>query len=91
MKNHVIKKIMSSLPPMSKNNLITSRKNKLPTLSKGRPSILKTTKETVTSFLERPDISYCKPCQTDTVYCGKDTATVKIFSKHIIILCGYIK
>ena len=42
-KNQVIKSIVSSLSPRSKNNLFTSMKKKLPTSSKSCPSILKTT------------------------------------------------
>ena len=60
-------------------------KKKLPT-SKGCPSILKTTKEAVMSFLERSDISYCKPGWKDTVYCGKDSNGEKIFKTHHYIL-----
>ena len=85
----MIKSIVSSLSPMSKNNLFTSVKKELPNSSKGHPSILKTTKEPVMLFLERPDISYCKPGQKDTVYCGKDSNGEKILKPCHYLLWTY--
>ena len=64
-------------------------KKKLPPSSKGCPSILKTTKEVVMSFLERPNISYCKPAQKDTVYCRKDSNGEKIFKPRDYLLWTY--
>ena len=38
------------------------------------------------AFLERPDISYCKPGQGDTLYCGKNEMGDKIYkSKHYLL------
>ena len=42
------------------------------------------------SFLDTPDISYCKPGRKDTVYCEKYSNGEK-FSSHNIIFCGHIK
>ena len=85
----MIKSIVSSLSPMSKNNLFTSVKKELPNSSKGHPSILKTTKEAVMLFLDRPDISYCKPGQKDTVYCGKNSKSENFFKPHHYLLRTY--
>ena len=38
----------------------------------GQPNIPKATIDRIIAFLERPDISYCKPDRKETVYCGKD-------------------
>ena len=37
----------------------------------GQPNIPKATIDRIIAFLERPDISYCKPDRKETVYCGK--------------------
>ena len=62
---------------------------KLPTASKGRSSILKTTKEAVMSFLEVPDIINCKSGRKDTVYCRKDSNGEKIFKPRHYDLWTY--
>ena len=41
------------------------------------------------SFLERPDISCCKPDWKDTVYCGKDSHSEKIFKPRHSLLWTY--
>ena len=64
-------------------------KKKLTTSSKGCPSILKTTKEAVMSFLERPNISYCKPARKDTVSCRNDSNGEKIFKPRDYLLWTY--
>ena len=52
----------------------------------GRPTIPEETRKALVSFLERPDISYCKPGRGDTVYCGKNQAGEKIYkSKHYLL------
>ena len=38
----------------------------------GQPNIPKATIDRIIAFLERSDISYCKPDRKETVYCGKD-------------------
>ena len=40
-------------------------------------------------FLDRPDISYCKPGQKDTVYCGKDSNGEKILKPCHYLLWTY--
>ena len=41
--------------------------------------------ETVRSFIEQPDISWCSPGRDDTVYCGKKDG-VKIYKvKHYLL------
>ena len=38
------------------------------------------------SFLERPDISYCKPSRGNTVYCGREESGEKIYKfKHYLL------
>ena len=38
------------------------------------------------SFLERPDISYCKPGRRDTIYCGKNENGEKVCKpKHYLL------
>ena len=41
------------------------------------------------SFLERPDISCCKPGRKNTVYCGKDSHSEKIFKPCHYLLWTY--
>ena len=52
----------------------------------GRPKIPVKTKELLIAFLERPDISYCKPGQGDTVYCGKNEMGAKICKSKYYLL-----
>ena len=55
-------------------------------LELGCPVISAEFKERVIHFLERPDISYCKPGRADTVYCGKNNRGDKIYkSKHYLL------
>ena len=52
----------------------------------GRPKISVENNELLRAFLERPDISYCKPGRGDTVYCGKNEMGDKIYkSKHYLL------
>ena len=52
----------------------------------GCPTMATEKKERLVSFLERPDISYCKPGQGDTVYCGREESGEKIYkSKHYLL------
>ena len=38
------------------------------------------------SFLECPDISYCKPGRRDTIYCGKNENGEKVYKpKHYLL------
>ena len=40
----------------------------------------------IVAFLERPDISYCKPDRKETVYCGKDLNGVSVYKpKHYLL------
>ena len=41
------------------------------------------------SFLERPNISYCKPARKDTVYCRNDSNGEKIFKPRDYLLWTY--
>ena len=84
-KRQVLSRIISSLSPVSKKHVFTSARKKL-SLNAGRPSISDDTKETIKAFLERPDISYCKPGRNDTVYCGKNNEGIKEYkSKHYLL------
>ena len=64
---------------------VFSSAGKKTSLELGRPVISAKFKERVIHFLERPDISYCKPGRADTVYCGKNDRSDKIYkSKHYL-------
>ena len=52
----------------------------------GRPKIPVQSKELLIAFLERPDISYCKPGWGDTVYCGKNEMGDKIYKSKLYLL-----
>ena len=52
----------------------------------GRPKIPVQSKELLIAFLERPDISYCKPGRGDTVYCGKNETGGKICKSKLYLL-----
>ena len=72
-KKQVLSKIVSTLSPCSKTTVCTSAWRKLDHNSiLGRAKISSGLRQTVISFLEKPDISYCKPGRKDTVYIGKD-------------------
>ena len=72
-KKQVLSKIVSTLSPCSKTALFTSTGRKLDHNSiLGWPKISSELRETVVSFLEKPDVSYCKPGRKDLVYIGKD-------------------
>ena len=72
-KKQVLSKIVSILSPCSKTAVFISAWRKLDHNSiLGRLKISSGLRETVISFLEKPDISYCKPVRKDMVYIGKD-------------------
>ena len=72
-KKQVLSKIVSTLSPCSKTTVYTSAWRKLDHNSiLGRAKISSGLRQTVISFLEKPDISYCKPGRKDMVYIGKD-------------------
>ena len=72
-KKQVLSKIVSTLSPYFKTAVFTSARRKLDHNSiLGRLKISSGLRKTVISFLEKPDISYCKPVRKDMVYIGKD-------------------
>ena len=72
-KKQILSKIVSTLSPCSKTTVCTSAWRKLDHNSiLGWAKISSGLRETVISFLEKPDISYCKPGRKDMVYIGKD-------------------
>lgn len=84
-KKQIISKILSNFSPTSKGEIFASARKS--TSSAGRPSsgTIKN-KEVVMSFLERPDISYCKPGRRDTIYCGKNENGEKVYKpKHYLL------
>ena len=77
--------LVSHLSPNTKAKVFCSARKKI-LLELGRPVISAEFKERVVHFLERPDISYCKPGRADTVYCGKNSMNDKIYkSKHYLL------
>ena len=84
-KREVISALVSSLSPSSKNHLFKTARRKLQ-VTTGWPCNLSSIKDNIIFFLERPDISYCKPGRQDTVYCGKNDKNEKIYrSKHFLL------
>ena len=77
--------LVSHLSPNTKAKVFCSARKKI-LLELGHPVISAEFKERVVHFLERPDISYCKPGRADTVYCGKNSMNDKICkSKHYLL------
>ena len=70
-KRQVLTNLISNLSPNTKSHVFTSARRKV-SLSVCCPCISEETKCQIIAFLERPDMSYCKPGRADTVYCGKD-------------------
>ena len=51
-----------------------------------QPDISKATMVKIIAFLERPDMSYCKPNCKETVYCGKDLNGESVYKpKHYLL------
>ena len=72
-KKQVLSKIVSTLSPCSKAAVFTSAQRKFDHNSiLGQPKISSGLRETVILFLEKPDISYCKPGRKDMAYIDKD-------------------
>ena len=59
-KAQILLHLVSHLSPNTKAKVFSSARKKI-SLELGRPVISAEFKERVTHFLERPDISYCKP------------------------------
>ena len=70
-KRAVITFLVKSLSPNSKKQVYESGRRTVD-VNLGRQKIPVKTKELLIGFLERPNISYCKPGRGDTVYCGKN-------------------
>ena len=84
-KTEVISAFVSSLSPSSKNHVFKTTRRKL-RVTTDRPCNLNNIKDSIIFFLERPDISYCKPGRQDTLYCGKNDKNEKIYqSKHFLL------
>ena len=83
-KREVISALISSFAPSSKNHVFRTTRRQLQ-ITTSHLCNLNNIKDSIISFLERPDISYCKPGRKDTVYCGKNDKNEKIYwSKHFL-------
>ena len=81
-KAEILSHIVSHLSPNTKAKVFCSARKKI-SLELECPVISAEFKERVIHFLERPDISYCKPGRAGTVYCGKNDRGDKIYkTKH---------
>jgi len=76
-KTAVLSSLLSTLSLNSKTHVFNSARKQI-SLNSRRLSISVEVKQQVVSFLERPDISYCKPGRADTVYIGKDDNGQKV-------------
>ena len=84
-KAQILSHLVSHLSPNTKAKVFCSARKKISS-ELGHPVISAEFKERVIHFLERPDISYCKPGRADTVYCGKNNRGDKIYkSKHYLL------
>ena len=84
-KAQILSCLVSQLSPNTKSKVFSSARKKI-SLELGHPVISAEFKERVIHFLERPDISYCKPGKADNVYCGKNDRGDKIYkSKHYLL------
>ena len=52
----------------------------------GRPAVSEKFKQKIIHFLEGPDILYCKPGRSDTVYWRKMIRVIKFTSQNIYLL-----
>ena len=77
-KAQILSCLVSQLSPNTKSKVFSSARKKI-SLELGHPVISAEFKERVIHFLERPDISYCKPRRADTVYCDKNYRGAKIY------------
>ena len=84
-KAQILSHLVSHLSPNTKAKVFCSARKEI-SLELGHPVISAEFKERVINFLERPDISYCKPGRADTDYCGKNNSGDKIYkSKHYLL------
>ena len=84
-KTQIISHLVSYLSPNSKGQVFASSRRRIGTCL-GWPSVSTEKRDTVKSFPERPDISYCKPGRRDTIYCGKNQQGEKEYkSKHYLL------
>ena len=75
--------MVSTLSPYSKTAAFKSAQRKLDHNGiLGWPKISSGLIEAVILFLEKPDISYCKPGRKDTVYIGKDENRESQYQPH---------
>ena len=84
-KRAVITFLVKSLSPKSKKHVYELGR-RIVDVNLGRPKIPVQSKELLIVFLERPDISYCKPGRSDTVYCGKNEMGDKIYKSKLYLL-----
>ena len=66
-KKAIIKDLVWSLLPKSKTQVYNDAR-KSANVKSGRPKVSSEKRDMLITFLERPDISYCKPGRGDTVY-----------------------
>ena len=70
-KAQILLHLLSHLSPNTIAKVFSSVRKKI-SLELGRPAISAEFMGRVIHFLERPEISYCKPGRPDTAYCGKN-------------------
>ena len=81
-KAEILSHLVSHLSPNTKAKVFCSARKKI-SLELECPVISAEFKGRVIHFLERQDISYCKPGRAGTVYCGKNDRGDKIYkTKH---------
>ena len=84
-KAQILSHLISRLSSNTKAKVLCSARKKI-SLELRHPVISAEFKQRVIHFLERPDISYCKPGRADTVYFGKSNMGNKIYkSKHYLL------
>ena len=84
-KAQILLHLVSHLSSNTKAKVFSSARTKI-SLELGHPVISAEFKERVIHFMERPDISYCKPGRADIVCCCKNDRVDKIYkSKHYIL------
>ena len=85
-KAQILSCLVSQLSPNTKSKVFSSARKKI-SLELGHPVISAEFKERVIHFLERPDISYCKPCKSRQFIVIKTIEVIKYINQNITS-CG---
>ena len=85
-KAQILLHLVSHLSPNTKAKVFSSARKKI-SLELGHPVISAEFKERVIHFLERPDISYCKPCKSRQFIVIKTIEVIKYINQNITS-CG---